>query len=143
VWSPHEEKYVAILESVQRKAARWVLNRHKRTESVTAMLAQLGWLKLAERRTINRLAMLFKIQNCLAHVPHSFLTHPVQTRNTRQTNTHTLAPFAPRTDYYKFAFFPYTVSLWNTLPSSVLTVSSVDVFRARLQQLQVATTPTV
>jgi len=143
VWSPHEEKYVASLESVQRKAARWVLNRHQRTDSVSAMLTKLGWLKLAERRTLNRLAMLFKIQNCLAHVPHSFLTHSVHTRYTRHTNTHMLAPFAPRTDYYKFAFFPQTVSLWNTLPSSVLTAPSVDVFRARLQQMQAATAPAV
>jgi len=140
VWSPHEEKYISSLESVQRKAARWVLNRHQRTESVSAMLTQLGWLSLAERRLINRLAMLYKITNCLAHVPHSFLTHSTQTRNTRHSNMHTFAPFAPRTDYFKYAFFPQTASLWNTLPSSVLTSPSVDVFRARLQQLQVART---
>ena len=44
-----------------------------------------------------------------------YLTPSSPTLFTRKThdkqNTHTLAPFAPRTNYYKFAFFPQTVYL--------------------------------
>ena len=37
------------LEMVQRRAARFVKSRYKRTDSVTAMLDELGWPILSKR----------------------------------------------------------------------------------------------
>lgn len=34
VWDPHTTKNVKALEALQRRAARWALNRHRRTSSV-------------------------------------------------------------------------------------------------------------
>ena len=52
VWSPHEVKPIHQLEMVQRRAARWTLNRHHNTSSVKAwMLEDLQWRTFEQRRT--------------------------------------------------------------------------------------------
>ena len=46
VWDPHQKFNQEKLEMVQRRggrAARFVKSRYKRTDSVTAMLDELGW----------------------------------------------------------------------------------------------------
>ena len=134
VWSPHEAKLINSLETVQRRAVRWALHRYQRTASVRQMLAELGWQTLEQRRTHSRLLMLFKISHGLACVPHAFLSHPPNTRHSRHTNTLSYALFQPRTNYFKYSFFPYTVSQWNALPLNVLEAPSVESFKARLQQ---------
>ena len=47
---------------VQRRTARWVLNRFERKVSVTEMLSTLKWKTLASRRTIARLSVLYKMR---------------------------------------------------------------------------------
>ena len=58
VWDPTATKKI---KSVQRRAARTTLNRYRRTSSVGAMLTELNWQLLAERRRIARLVMFYKI----------------------------------------------------------------------------------
>ena len=48
---------------VQRRAARFVKSKYKRTESVTAMLNELGWHSLSKRREDARLILFYKIIN--------------------------------------------------------------------------------
>ena len=43
------------LEMVQRRAARFVNSRYRRTDSVTAMLDKLGWPILSKKRKDARL----------------------------------------------------------------------------------------
>jgi len=138
VWSPHEAKSTASLESVQRRAARWVLHRYERTASVTNMLVQLEWLTLAERRRISQLLMLYKICHGLVHVPHDFLSRTYTAQQTRNTHTFTFAPFQPRTNYFKYSFFPYAVSQWNGLAPTIVEAPNVDQFKARLQKAAAA-----
>jgi len=132
VWSPHEAKLINSLEAVQRRAARWAVARYQRTASVTKMLEELGWQTLEQRRCHARLIMMFKIVHGLAHVPHTFLSQPTPTRQSRNTHEHTFALFHTRTNYFKFSYFPLTVSQWNALPVSVLDAPTVESFKARL-----------
>ena len=60
VWDPYGKNDSIKLEKVQRKAARYTLGKHRRGESVTAMLESLGWKHLKARRTINRLCGVYK-----------------------------------------------------------------------------------
>ena len=60
VWDPYEDKYIQLLEKIQRRAAQWVLSDYRRQSSVTAMLTQLGWPTLLNRLT-SRLTFLYKI----------------------------------------------------------------------------------
>ena len=43
VWDPHQKFNQEKLEMVQRRAARFVKSRYRRTDGVTAMLDELGW----------------------------------------------------------------------------------------------------
>ena len=44
VWDPAAQKDIDRLETVQRRAARFALNRHQRTASVKLMLQELTGL---------------------------------------------------------------------------------------------------
>ena len=56
------------IEAVQRRAACVITSQYQRTASVTAMLAELNLLTLAERRKIARLTMFDKIHYRLVAV---------------------------------------------------------------------------
>ena len=49
VLDPHQKFNREKLEMVQRRAARFVKSRYRRTDSVTAMLDELGWPILSKR----------------------------------------------------------------------------------------------
>ncbi len=61
VWSPHTETAINQIESVQRRAARWVKRDYTRTSSVTEMMSSLQWRPLELRRIDQRLIMFYKI----------------------------------------------------------------------------------
>ena len=67
VWDPYEQKHKSAIEKVQRRAARYVLNRYHNTSSVTDMINILGWNSLEHRRRTSRLTALYKINNNLMH----------------------------------------------------------------------------
>ena len=50
VWNPHLKKDINKLEDVQRRAARFVKGDSRWTSSVDAMIEDLGWDSLADRR---------------------------------------------------------------------------------------------
>ena len=61
VWDPYEECRARKIEKVQRKAARYVMGKFRKTDSVSEMLDILGWEKLEKRRKINRLGCIYRI----------------------------------------------------------------------------------
>ena len=71
VWSPYTQEYINKLEMVQRRAARYILNRYHNTSSVTTMLEHLEWESLEARRIKCQLTMMFKIINGLVDIPRT------------------------------------------------------------------------
>ena len=69
VWSPHTKKNIQILEAVQRRAARFVQNDYSNFSSVTAMMRDLEWPTLEERRWVIKVTMLFKNLNDIVCIP--------------------------------------------------------------------------
>ena len=43
IWSPYSKDYIHKEEMVQRRAARYVINRYRNTSSVTSMIEHLQW----------------------------------------------------------------------------------------------------
>ena len=91
--------------AVQRRATRWVYRHHSYTSSITAMLKDLYWRPLDQRRIDSRLVMLYKVTYDLDAIPAS----QYLTRNTRLSkHIHPLSyrqiPFLK--DYYRFTFSP-------------------------------------
>ena len=123
VWDPHNEKQVLNLEKVQRRAARFVLNRHRNTSSVSGMLLQLQWPTLQDRRYPARLTMLHKILNGTACVRCPDL-QPMAESGRRRRHDKQLQRIPCRTEYRKQSFFPRTVRDWNDLqPDTVQSLS--------------------
>ena len=60
-WSPHTNKGIDCIESVQRLAARFVNSDYSRYSSVSPMLTDLNWPSLQSRRRICDLGMFYKI----------------------------------------------------------------------------------
>ena len=61
-WSPYTQKDIICVESIQRRAARFVCNDYCRSSSLNTMLSNLGRQDLETRRRIADLTMFFKIE---------------------------------------------------------------------------------
>ena len=62
VWDPRGVVLQEELESVQKRAARFVTgNYNYKTGSMTGILGQLKWESLKKRRKDNRLILLYKV----------------------------------------------------------------------------------
>ena len=135
VWSPGQRTLSDTIERVQRRAARYVCHKFQRTASVSAMLESLNWDKLEERRHRNRASMLFKIVHSLVAVPKSHL-HPTS-RETRGNSTkfHQLHTTQA---YHTNTFFPSAIKIWNSLPSSISTITDLDKFKEHLNSISIS-----
>ena len=83
VWDPHTATNVYKLEKVQRRAARWTLNRYHNTSSVTGMLEHLDWRSLQHRRVDARLCLFYKMVHGLVAVSPLSVAWPI-TRTSRR-----------------------------------------------------------
>ena len=59
VWDPSTRKNINQLEQVQRHAARYVTGNYNTNSSVTAMLRDLEWPTMEQRRHHSRLIMMY------------------------------------------------------------------------------------
>ena len=131
VWDPYTITNIRKIEMVQRRAARFTLNRFRNRSSVSSMIEQLGWTSLEERRKHQRLTMLYKIRNGLVAVDGTQYLTSVQ-RPTRHNHDQALIVPQSSTDYHRFSFFPRTVREWNALPAATVNASSLNMFRRRI-----------
>ena len=135
VWDPYKEGQIRKIENVQRRSARFVLNRYKQTTSVTNLLSHLGWTSLQSRRKIARLTMLYKILNNMAEVDFGRLNKTQEpkvrapAKRDRRAHSHQLARIQCLRNYRRHSFLPRTIPDWNdSLPEAVAGATSLDVF---------------
>ena len=131
VWDPHTQTNTKLLESVQRRAARWTMSRYHNTSSVTAMLEHLGWRSLQNRRIDIRLCLMFKIVNRLVAINH-LENIPHRALHMRLNHNLTHIPILTTKDVYRYSFLPNTIMSWNALPASVVAAPSIDAFRSKV-----------
>ena len=105
IWTPHLQKDILKLESVQRRSARFVLNDYARFSSVTSMIQKLGWPTLKQRR--DNTNTYNKIIHNIVHINYS----DVIIENTNPTRGHSQRFYVPRTklNAYHYSFFPSTI----------------------------------
>ena len=131
VWDPYTKKNIDKLEIIQRRAARYVLDRYHYSASVTEMLNELGWKSLEKRRKYMRLIMMYKIANSLVAINVTNYLKPCLRQN---RNYNDFAFILPRTgpDYFNYSFFPRTIKDWNVLPNHVVKALTMDPFKTLL-----------
>ena len=135
VWDPYTKQNIDKIEILQRRAARFVVGNYSYHASPTAMMKELGWQALAERRAKAKAVMMYKIQNNLIAIPqHLFQNY---SRHSRRSQAVFILPFC-RTDCYKFSFVPTSVKIWNELPPSIRESQSLNNFKAALDDINVS-----
>lgn len=119
VWSPHHKHDIAMLESVQKKAIRFIFRRYDQRFSPTSHAHVLSLQSLEHRRTCDRIILLHKTVHTGLGVlaPISFVA--ASARRTRRFDPLNITPFRASLDCFKFSFFPWTVDLWNELDGSL------------------------
>jgi hypothetical protein len=135
VWSPHTQNNIDQLESVQRRAARWVKSDYGRTSSVTGMIQSLNWRRLDLRRIDSRLSLLYKVTHQLVAVPIEGHLTPVS-KLSRHSHPLSYRTITATTDYYKYSFFPRSVFHWNQLPAHIPSLPTVEQFNAAVCSIE-------
>ena len=135
VWSPHTQVLIDQLESVQRRAARWIKSDYNRNSSVTEMLHSLNLRRLDLRRIDCKLSLFYKIVNNLVEIPVVNILTPLD-RRSRHNHPLSYRLIQASTDYYKFSYFPRTIFHWNSLPPDIPTLTSVEQFNAAVSSIE-------
>ena len=133
VWDPHQQQDIESLEKVNRRATRVVYNKSWRDRNVspTALLKELGWPPLEERRRTQRLCMMYKIVHGLVAVPPTRLVKPNrQLRGHRYKYQH----ISTNCEQSKHSFYPRTIREWNSLDANIAEAPSLESFRNRLSK---------
>ena len=135
VWDPHTAKSINKLESVQRRAARYVCSDYNPESSPTAMLNQLNWPTIQTRRQYGKATMMYRIVNNLVAIPMEPNLKPSQS----STRGHDLRFCQPHTrvEAYKYSYFPSAIRLWNTLPKDLISQPSIDSFKSYLSTVNI------
>ncbi len=109
VWDPYLKKDTDKLEKLQRKAARFTTSNYDRTSSVTKMLSDLGWFKLADRRRDLRLALLYKVVKGQVAVSADSLGLIKADNRNRSPNPHKFKTIFTNSIQNKNSFVPRTI----------------------------------
>ena len=125
VWSPHTDQDIGKLESVQRRAARWVTRDYRQTSSVSTMLQDLNWRTLDQRRIDSRLVLLYKVTYDLIR----------NTRPSSRNHSYAYRQITTLRDYYKYTFFPRTIIHWNALPPHIPVLPTLAQFSIAVCQI--------
>ena len=135
VWDTNIKDQINRVERVQRRAARFVKADYHPDHSVTLMLQELNWSTLRERRAHAKMTSMYRIV-------HNLIAIPVQPPYFYSINTsshrghqYRFLQHHCRIQSYQDSFFPSSVRLWNSLPSSVVSAQSLDIFKNRLKSL--------
>jgi hypothetical protein len=80
---PHTRANINKVESIQRRAARFVTNNYDPRASVTTLLQDLNWPTLQHRRELAKLVMMYRITYHLIEIPSCYLSHSIQIRYQR------------------------------------------------------------
>jgi hypothetical protein len=128
--SSYLEKDKSKIERVNRRAARFVTSGYSTRRSVTTMLEQLGWNTLEERRQETRIVLMFKDVHQLLAVPPTYLTYADS--RTRTNHPYKLRTIRCNTSAYKHSYFPRRIPQWNSLPSDIVTSTTLDTSKSRL-----------
>ena len=130
IWAPYYQSYIHSIEMVQRRAARFVMNKYSNYDSVSQMLDTLGLNTLEDRRNKLRAVMVYKIIHNLVDIePCNYLT-PSQLPTLG--HHHRFQQLPTYIDSYKYSFFPDAIKIWNNLPEHTVEASTLLLFKKGL-----------
>ena len=134
IWDPSGKEEIDSLEVIQRRAARWARGAHG-IISITALLRDLGWLSLADRRRNQRLCIFYKILHGDLDIPPDSIDitrHTGRTtRGSHQWKLNRISAGDRHSPLWK-ATVIRTIPEWNSLSSGTVAADSLVTFKSRL-----------
>ena len=129
VWDSSVKARTSAVETVQRRAVRFITGDYDRHSSVTDMLNHLKLETLKKRRQQAKLATLYRATHNLIDIDNDQL-EPAHSR-TRGHHHKFLKP-STHIKCYQDSFFPSTITMWNRLPQEIVDSPSLQSFKAAL-----------
>ncbi len=134
VWLPHYQKDILVLESIQKRAARWICNSRLDPSCCSwdptsdICISRLGWPSIMTRLTVSCLLFLFD----LFHNRFAMSFFDYFQFNTSSTKSHPMTLVCKQSvvNAYRYSFFVNLIFIWNRLPFSIVSVSSRNIFRS-------------
>ena len=126
-WNPHTSRNIDKIESIQRRAARFILRYYDYgTDSHLSykITHTLKWIPLQHRRTIYDLVTFYKIRG-----KHSNISSPVKVKKSPRKVDKYLHIQALHSEAHKYHFFNRTVRTWNIIPTQAMTTSNINTFK--------------
>ena len=132
VWDPYCKNQIEKIEKTQRRAARFVMNNYKKTESVSKMIEDLKWDSLEKRRKKARLQMFYKIHTEKVHVQFGGRLKKLPARSGRRGHSEMYERISSKSDYRLHSYLPRTIRDWNSLPLTTVQAPSTEAFSSRV-----------
>ena len=130
IWHPYNETESKKVEKVQMTAARRVCRRWHNTSSVDDMFNELDWPSLEDRRPKSSLTFFYKIHSGTVSLDKDeYLTPAPRLSYTKSSHDSQYTRYMSYSDALKNSFFPRTIPLWNSLPSSVVASKTTEEFK--------------
>ena len=128
-WYPHQAYLIEKLECVQRNVTRWIIGKDTPYED---RLKSLKLATLVQRREFLSLVHLFKFIKGHSSVNTN---NYISFSNRQSRKSHQFKLYKPfcRTDIFKYSFWHRHIDTWNSLPSSVVELDSINAFKKALK----------
>ena len=135
-WSPHTQKCIKQLESIQYRGARWICGARFNssnftwTPSSSQCCTILKWPSLADRcnfRIIQTVHDILHKRSCIEFGRYF-------TVSSTCTRSHSLSLFCKQASVnsFRYSFFINSIFIWNCVPYSILSIHDRISFRSQL-----------
>ena len=130
-WSATTSSNIERISKLQKRAARIILHAEYLTPS-SLMFDELGWLSIPRRLMYNKALLTFKALNNLTPAYISDLLKPMSETHSlslRSSDNGLLSIPRSRSALYDHSFTYSASKLWNSLPQTLRTTSSLNEFK--------------
>ena len=130
IWNPYHKLQIQEVEKVQRTAAKWTCRRWRNTSSVASAICWTSlhkWPSLEARREQSSLTFFYKTHSGTVSLDKDkYLTPAPNLHITRASHDSQYTRYFAYNDALKNSFFPRTIPMWNSLPSSVVSSKTTE-----------------
>ena len=131
VWNPYKKSFIEDIERVQKRATKMVKSLRKLSYKERLIRLKLPTLKF--RRMRGDMIDVFKILTGRYDSDVSPVIPKCEYLRTRG-NSMKLKTIRARYDLRKFSFTVRIVNIWNSLPDSVISADSINIFKNKLDK---------
>ena len=132
LWSPYTSKDKLLLENVQRRATKFILN-YPRDMSYRDRPVKLSLLPLEYRRKMKDLVLIYNARAGHIDLGHQyFFCQNVGRKKTRNSSELNYKIPHAKQNYLKHSFYYRSINFWNKLPTDIKSVATSRTFKRRL-----------